>query len=363
MVFPEAPQTLLREHYRCNPSIIGFCNGQFYGGQLLIMKKEDNVSSPLEVIRTKPGSFCNKAVRNLNERQVDIICNRISESGLKPEDVGVMAPYRTQVRAISERLGKEWEVATVHKFQGKERKHMIISTVDDVIGAFTDNPNMLNVAVSRAEDKLSIVISGNPLDPRTNYSSLIRYIEYNNFTISESPVSSVFDFFFTESARERFRLLDRTRKISRFDSENAMYSLITEILDEEKSSRFGVVFEMPLKNHVNPAVISNLPQDLQKHVSNDYTHVDFTIYSKVTKDIILGIEVDGYRYHAKGTRQAERDAMKNRVFDIIGIPLLRFSTRGSGEREAIVAELEKHVPIPPGDFLKVADLELADSAC
>ncbi len=254
-------------------------------------------------------------------------------------------------------------MATVHKFQGKERKHMIISTVDDAIGAFTDNPNMLNVAVSRAEDKLSIVISGNPLDPRTNYSSLIRYIEYNNFTISESPVSSVFDFFFMESARERFRLLDRTRKISRFDSENAMYSLITEILGEEKFSRFGVVFEMPLKNHVNPAVITNLPQDLQKYVSNDYAHVDFTIYSKVTKDIILGIEVDGYRYHVKGTRQAERDAMENRVFDIIGIPLLRFGTRGSGEREAIVAELEKHVPIPPGDFLKVADLELADSVC
>ncbi len=73
------------------------------------MKKEDNVSSPLEVIRTKPGSFCNKAVRNLNERQVDIICNRISESGLKPEDVGVMAPYRTSgpchIRASRQGMG------------------------------------------------------------------------------------------------------------------------------------------------------------------------------------------------------------------------------------------------------------------
>lgn len=51
-VRPDALQTLLREHYRCNPSIIGFCNEQFYGGQLLVMKKEDNVSDPLEVIRT-----------------------------------------------------------------------------------------------------------------------------------------------------------------------------------------------------------------------------------------------------------------------------------------------------------------------
>ena len=130
-------------------------------------------------------------MRNLNDRQVEIICNMIFELGLKAEDTGIMAPYRSQVRAISERLGKEWEVATVHKFQGKERKHMIISTVDGVIGSFVDNPNMLNVAVSRAEDKLSIIISGNKLDPRTNYYSLIRYVEYNNFVIRESPVSSV----------------------------------------------------------------------------------------------------------------------------------------------------------------------------
>ena len=142
-----------------------------------------------------------------------------------------------------------------------------------------------------------------------------------------------------------------------------MYSLIIGILSEEKFSRFGVVFEMPLKNYINPSVVSGLPGDLQKYVSNDFTHVDFTIYCKVTKDIVFGIEVDGYKCHAEGPRQAERDAMKNRVFDIIGIPLLRFGTRGVGEREAIVSGLKKHIPVSPGDFLKVSAAESADAAC
>ena len=32
-----APVTLLREHYRCHPKIINFCNQKFYHGQLIIM--------------------------------------------------------------------------------------------------------------------------------------------------------------------------------------------------------------------------------------------------------------------------------------------------------------------------------------
>lgn len=40
-LLPDAPQTLLREHYRCHPRIIDFCNRKFYGGGLLIMTEDD----------------------------------------------------------------------------------------------------------------------------------------------------------------------------------------------------------------------------------------------------------------------------------------------------------------------------------
>lgn len=35
---PDVPQTILREHYRCHPKIINFCNQEFYDGKLIIMK-------------------------------------------------------------------------------------------------------------------------------------------------------------------------------------------------------------------------------------------------------------------------------------------------------------------------------------
>ena len=35
-----APDTMLKEHYRCHPKIIGFCNKKFYDNQLII-KTED----------------------------------------------------------------------------------------------------------------------------------------------------------------------------------------------------------------------------------------------------------------------------------------------------------------------------------
>lgn len=45
------------------------------------------------------------------------------------------------------------------------------------------------------------------------------------------------------------------------------------------------------------------------------------------------IELDGYPYHAAEGKQSKRDVMKEGVEEKRGLPLLRFSTTGSGERE------------------------------
>lgn len=55
----------------------------------------------------------------------------------QPEDVGVIAPYRDQVEKIACQLGiDEIEIDTVHKFQGREKDTVVLTTVDDVITAF-----------------------------------------------------------------------------------------------------------------------------------------------------------------------------------------------------------------------------------
>lgn len=47
------------------------------------------------------------------------------------------------------------------------------------------------------------------------------------------------------------------------------------------------------------------------------------------------MEVDGFSYHKAGTGQAERDCMKNHIMELYGLPLVRFSTVGSGETDII----------------------------
>ena len=36
----DLPRTLLSEHYRCHPKIMGFCNEKFYNNELVIMTEE-----------------------------------------------------------------------------------------------------------------------------------------------------------------------------------------------------------------------------------------------------------------------------------------------------------------------------------
>ena len=76
---------------------------------------------------------------------------------------------------------------------------------------------------------------------------------------------------------------------------------------------------------------------------NPATHLDFLIYNRISKKFVLAIEVDGYKYHKNGTVQASRDLLKNHIMEMYEIPLLRFMTNGSGEREKIVEMLDKFV--------------------
>ena len=52
---PNVSNTLLREHYRCHPKIINFCNEKFYGGNLVIMTKDNGENDVLSVIKTVEG--------------------------------------------------------------------------------------------------------------------------------------------------------------------------------------------------------------------------------------------------------------------------------------------------------------------
>lgn len=257
-----------------------------------------------------------------------------------PEETGIIAPYKNQVEALSKEI-TDIDAATVHKFQGKEKENIIISTVDDEISDFADDPYLINVAVSRAKKKLMLVVTGNEQSKEHNITDLIDYIQYNNFEVTESKIYSIFDYLYKQYTEERRVYLQKHKKVSEYDSENLMYSLLEDIISANKYSSLDVVCHFPLNMLIkNPELLNE--QECQ-YAMNPATHLDFLIYNRIGKKPVLAIEVDGYEYHKEDTAQASRDLLKNHIMELYEIPLLRFMTNGSGEKEKIIEMLDKLV--------------------
>ena len=337
-IMPNVTQTLLREHYRCHPKIINFCNQKFYRGELIIMTTDKGENDVLSVVKTVAG---NHERNHYSQRQIDVIKNEIIPKYVSnPEETGIIAPYKNQVEALSKEI-KDIDAATVHKFQGKEKENIIISTVDDEISDFADDPYLINVAVSRAKKKLMFVVTGNEQTKERNITDLIDYIQYNNFEVADSKIYSIFDYLYKQYTEERKAYLQKHKKVSEYDSENLMYSLIDDIIADNKFSSLDVVCHFPLNMLIKNSELLN-EQECQ-YAMNPATHLDFLIYNRISKKPVLAIEVDGYEYHKEDTVQASRDLLKNHIMELYEIPLLRFKTNGSGEKEKIIEMLDNLV--------------------
>lgn len=333
-VLPNVKQTLLREHYRCHPRIINFCNQKFYGGRLLIMTEDRDEENVMSAIKTVPGMHRRGKI---NQREIDVVKQELLPTFDNYEEVGIITPYNAQVDEFRHEI-PEIETATVHKYQGREKDTIIMSTVDDQISEFSDDPNLLNVAISRAKKQFCIVLSGNEQERKGNISELIDYISYNNFSVVESKVHSVFDYLYSQYTEQRISYLQNTRRISEFDSENLTYKLVLDIISENvKFNHIGVLCHVPIRSFINDWKLMN--EEERKYVSHYSTHLDFLLVNHVTKMPILAIETDGYSYHNVNTDQHRRDLMKDSIMKKYELPLLRLSTVGSGEKEKITDAL------------------------
>ena len=122
-------------------------------------------------------------------------------------DIAVVSPYRAQTRHLSDlvrrRLGRaapaNLEVSTIHRFQGREKRLVIIDTVDAPPGRswFLDErrnrdfPRLLNVALSRARERLVIVatVAGlrRTLPREALLNRLIAHVEQSGTRIDAAP--------------------------------------------------------------------------------------------------------------------------------------------------------------------------------
>ena len=333
-IIPHVEQTLLREHYRCHPTIINFCNQRFYGGNLLIMTEDHHESNVMMAIKTVPGHH---EYNHYNQREIDVVKDEILPQLENLDDVGIIAPYNNQVNQFNQQV-HSIEAATIHKYQGREKDTIIMSVTDDQITDFSDDSNLINVAISRAKKRFCLVVSGNQQEHKGNISDLIDYIAYNNLAVTDSKINSIFDYLFSHYTRERMQFLVGHRKISEYDSENLTFSLIEKILsDYPEFSHLGVFCHTPLRNVIRDWSLLN--EQERKFISHYSTHLDFLVINHVTKKPVLAIETDGYTYHNDETEQHQRDLLKDHILEVYRLPLIRLRTNESGEQEKIISAL------------------------
>lgn len=170
----------LDEHFRGNEELLAFSNKNFYGGQLKVMK-----SLPIHQYQSLWVENCHgtRSNKGINEIEIDRVIkhikkiqsmNRMTDSVVS---IGVLSPFRSQTERIIERIQEEIGIGAVknhrilvgtpYSFQGNERDVMIISwCVDEQTHPsalrYLNNPEIFNVAVTRAKRKVINLISFDP---------------------------------------------------------------------------------------------------------------------------------------------------------------------------------------------------------
>ncbi|HEY8753460.1 MAG TPA: AAA domain-containing protein, partial [Arthrobacter sp.] len=352
------PRTMLREHYRCDPAIIDFCNRKFYGVQLVPYTISDPDNKALIVVRTAKGNHMRQHVGGRpNQREADVIAQEVLQefcSDTRPQDIGVVTPYRLQVDKVAEALVKTIQADAVHKFQGREKEIIIMSTVLDETKngragtEFVDNPQLVNVAVSRAVKRFVLVTNHDMLPASRHLRDLVQFIQYQDpeHGVFDSAVLSVFDLLYKEYSALLRPLAARLQKTSKFASENIVWTVLLDILAEEGHTDLAVAQQVILRNLLHDP--SRLTPEQVAYVRNRAT-VDFVIYNRITNMPVLAVEVDGFAFHEADPLQKVRDGVKDAICLAHSIPLLRLPTTGSGEEHVIrrrltTAILEKASP-------------------
>ena len=278
---------------------------------------EENV---LQVIRTVKG---NHARGHFNQREIDVIAQEVMPAYQDAGTVGIITPYRLQAAELNQTLGLDI-ASTVHKYQGRECETIIMSMVDNEPTEFSDDANLLNVAISRAKKHLCIVTNGNEMEPDSNLAQLIAYIQYNNFDVKESKLHSVFDLLYKQYTTERLNYESTHSSVSEHLSENLIYHALQKAIEQSPMTNTDILCHYPLSRLISDWEL--LDEQEKAFAESPLSHVDFLLYNTLTKQPRLAIEVDGWKFHKESEAQQSRDQLKDQVLAKCGLRLKRIST-------------------------------------
>lgn len=182
-------EILLHNHYRCNKKIIDFNNRKYYNSKLNICSGSTE-AQPLVYMDVR--NTCND-VKNTAPEEVDAIIEyaRLNEE----KSIGVITPFVNQKKMIEEAVQEarlqNVSCGTVHAFQGDEKDVVLFSTVitdhtqSGTYEWLKNNKELINVATSRARDKLIVLADSKNLsrlhqkDGEDDLFELVDYVRKN----------------------------------------------------------------------------------------------------------------------------------------------------------------------------------------
>ncbi|MBR1700858.1 MAG: DUF2726 domain-containing protein [Lachnospiraceae bacterium] len=305
-------EVLLHNHYRCNKKIIEFNNQKYYNSQLHIFSNS-NEKQPLVYVdvHNEAGDVKNTAPAEVAEIVQYARMN-------KDKEIGVITPFVNQKKLIEEALKREKlehvVCGTVHAFQGDEKDVVLFSTaITDRTQKGTyewlkNNKELINVATSRAKDKLVILSDKRNLDrlhegQNDDLYELVQYVRTNG-------VSEV----------TRKHASSRALGVKPFSTamEEAFLENLNHALENIwlSQSRYAVQKEVAIS------------QVFQNNTSYDdlfYTgRFDFVVYERQGRQQIpiLAIELDGKEHYEDEVVKA-RDRKKNHICEEHNLQLIR----------------------------------------
>ncbi|MBQ9310649.1 MAG: helix-turn-helix domain-containing protein [Bacteroidales bacterium] len=351
---------MLVEHRRCRKEIIDYCNQLVYKGLLSpqTTERKNYLYPPFSFIPVNgPSTIPLSNSSRINESEADAIVQWINNE--KPhilneyadryssieEIIAIVTPFKAQEKILNSKLSeigintiatdsgiegtRTMVVGTVHKLQGAQAPIVIFSSVygsNDYQMRFIDTkPNMLNVAVSRAQD--AFIVFG---DANLYHRSVLKYYRDLLSGHFSTPVPTGLlkvycnrydastPFYFDSMLEFRLSASGNRPREECTDGEKMLIELLNEL-------KIPYYLHVPLSKVymklVNMAEASILNDNELSFVLETDSHYDFLVSIDT---LLLAIEVDGGKH--KEDKQAYRDGIKDSLSKKLGIDILRLPT-------------------------------------
>lgn len=305
-------EVLLHNHYRCHEKIIGFNNKKYYNSKLKVCS-DSKEAKPLVCVQVTNDI---SDIKNTAPAETDAIIDYITAN--KDKSIGIITPFVNQKKMIEEEMKRNGleniTCGTVHAFQGDEKDIILFSTVltnQTQIGTYNwlkNNKELINVATSRARDKLVVMVDINNLkrlhrDDEDDLFELIRYVYKNgeaHVTQKKANSRALGVKPFSTATEEAFL-------------ENLSHALGNIWLSQNK---YSIQKEVP---------IAQVFQDNTNYSDLFYSgRFDFVVYEKIGKQNfpVLAIELDGKEHYTDEVVK-NRDRKKNEICEAHNLQIIR----------------------------------------